>query len=500
MSLRLRSIPLFLAAGTLYLGGCADKSETKTKKSPKEAMAEVEAAKVVATPPKAPAEVRDLPKDTGEHVGKLRFGVSHGSTATDSARSVAIDASGDILICGYFKGNDLFGTELTTKDGSAYIAKMSGKDGKMVWVKALAGDGINTAEAIAVAPDGSATVVGSMTGELVVGDGTLKSAGADDAFMARFAPDGRRLWVKRIGSNDVDAAQAVTIDKDGNSYVAGVFRANVKFGEVEHSSAGAADIFVTKLDPKGQFLWTKTFGAVEEDFGRDIALDSAGNIVLLAEISYKVDLGGGELSTNGNRDIVLAKFNPEGEHIWSKSMGNDHDDIAYSLDVDSADNLLFTGSFEETVNYGGSDLVSKGRSDLFAAKFDTNGKHLWTTSFGGKDKDWGNSIASDEFGNVYITGWFWYDLVVGETTLKSKGKEDAFLLKLSATGQPLWGKSFGSNSRDMGKGVAVDAKGGVVAVGSYNGEIDLGAGKLTPVAGDDPKMLKGDFYIASFER
>jgi hypothetical protein len=495
-----QSFLLLLLAPALALGCSNDKDKPKTTKTTKEAVAEMEAAKVVATPPRAPVEVRTLPEDTGEHAGKLRFALSHGSTDTDGARGLGIDANGDYMICGYFKGKEIFGAEFVTEDASAYLAKLSGKDGSVVWAKELGGKSADTADALAVAADGSTTVVGSMSGEFNVGDGALESAGADDIFIARFAPDGRRLWVKRIGAKDVDAAHAVTIDKDGNSYVTGVFRGTVKFGEEEIASVGDADIFITKLDPKGQYVWTKTFGAIGEDYGRDLAIDSAGNLVVLAEISYKVDLGGGELSTNGNRDIVLAKFDSAGQHLWSKSMGNSFDDLAISVAVDSSDNLLFTGSFEDTVNLGGADMVAVGRSDMFVAKFDTNGKHRWSTSFGSKDKDWGNSIATDEFGNAYITGWFWFGLKVGETELKSNGKEDALLMKLSAAGQPIWAKSFGSDSRDMGKAVAVDAKGGVVTIGSYNREVDLGSGVLTPVAGDDPKIVKGDFYLAAFDR
>jgi hypothetical protein len=495
-----RSLSCFLAISLLGFGCSSSKSKAGDKAAKDKAPAIDEAAKVVAPPPKEPVEVRALPEDTGEHGGKLRFALSHGSTDTDTARGLVIDKNGDYLICGYFKGSGIFGSEMTTADASAYLAKLSGKDGSVIWSKALGGTSEDTAEALALADDGSVVVVGSMSGEFEVGDGKLTSAGADDIFIARFAEDGRRLWVKRIGSNDIDAAHAVTIDGSGNAYVTGVFRGEVTFGEEKIAGAGDADIFLSKISPTGDFLWTKTFGAIGQDYGRNLALDSAGNLILMAEISYQVDLGGGPVTTNGNRDIVLAKYDPAGEHIWSKSMGNSFDDLGIGLALDSSDNILFTGSFEDTINLGGSDLVSKGRSDMYAAKFDPNGNHVWSTRFGGKDKDWGNSIAADEFGNSYLTGWFWYEVDFGGTVLKSKGKEDAFLLKLSPTGSVLWAKSFGNDSRDMGKSVAVDAEGGVAAVGSYNGEVDLGGGALTPVAGKDPKILKGDFYVASFER
>lgn len=489
-----------LVASLLALGCSSNKPKTGADEETKDKSPSTETAKVVAAPPKAPTPVRPLPQDTGEHGGTLRFAVSHGSTDTDSARALAIDSHGDYLVCGYFKGDGIFEGEYSTEDSNAFVAKLSGKDGSVVWSKELGGTSADSCETLALAPDGSSIIAGSLSGEFQVGDGTLTSAGADDIFIAKFSADGRRLWVKRIGADNIDAAHAIIVDATGNAYVTGVFRSKVTFGDEELPSAGDADIFLTKLSPTGDFVWTKTFGAIGQDFGRDIAIDSEGNLVLLAEISNQVDLGGGALTTNGNRDIVLAKFDASGAHIWSKSMGNNFDDLAIGLSLDSSDNILFTGSFEDTVNLGGEDLVAAGRSDMFVAKYDPNGNHVWTTGFGGKDKDWGNSIASDSFGNSYVTGWFWFDVDFGGIKLKSHGKEDAFLMKLSPQGSVLWAKSFGGDSLDMGKVVAVDAKGGVVTVGAYNQEIDLGAGTLKPLPGKDPKILKGDFYLAAFER
>jgi len=478
--------------------GKAEKNAATKADPTKKDNAPVEAAKL-ATAPK-PVPVAELPTDTGEHVGTLGFAVTHGSTDTDAARSVAIDANGDYLVCGYFKGEGIFGKDYTTEDISAYLAKLNKADGSVAWSVALGGTSTNSAEALAVADDGSTIVVGSFSGEIAIGNGTLVTAGADDIFITKIAADGHRLWAKRLGSTDIDAADAVTVDKAGNIYITGVFRSKVMFGEQEITATGDSDIFLTKLSPAGEYLWTKSFGSIGQDFGRDLAIDSAGNIVLLAEISLAVSFGGEELTTNGNRDIALVKLSPDGQHIWSKSMGSSYDDMGIRIDVDPADNVVMTGSFEDTVNFGGEDLKAVGRSDMYVAKFDTNGSHVWSHGFGGKDKDWGNSVATDAHGNSYITGWFWYDVDFAGTKLTSKGKEDAFLLKLSPTGSVLWAKSFGNTSRDMGKAVATLADGGVVTVGSYNVDIDFGAGVLKPKAGPDPKMLKGDFYLSTFSR
>ena len=501
------SLCALLALPLLGLG-CGKKAETTeqdksaaktTKDSATPGGNEAPGAATVATAP-APLPVPDLPVDEGEHGGALKLAVSHGSTDTDAARALAIDGNGDYLVAGYFKGSGIFGTDYKTEDISAYLAKIKKTDGSVAWSVALGGASTNSAEALAVANDGSTVVVGSFSGELAVGNGQLVSAGADDMFIIKIAADGHRLWAKRVGAIDIEAADAVAIDKVGNIYITGVYRSKVMFGEQELTATGDSDIFLMKLNPAGEFLWTKSFGAIGQDFGRHLAIDSAGNVILLAEISLMVGFGGEDLTTNGNRDIALVKLTAEGEHIWSKSIGSSYDDFGIRLAVDPADNILMTGSFEDTINFGGEDLKAKGRSDMYVAKFNTNGEHVWSHSFGGKDKDWGNSIATDAHGNAYVTGWFWYDVDFGGTTVTSKGKEDIFLLKLSATGSVLWAKSFGNTSRDMGKAVAVDAEGGVVSVGSYNVSIDFGSGELMPTPGPDPKILKGDFYINRFAR
>lgn len=489
-------LPYFLAI-QLTSNACG-KGDEKSKAEAKPKAAPVVAIAVPTPPPAQPPQ--PLPEDTGENQGVLGFAINHGSTGADDARGLAVDNNGDLLIAGYFKGAGMFGSDFEATDPDAYIAKLSGKDGSPLWSVQLGGPGADSAEALAVDKDDNVILVGSLSGTLTVGDGTLESSGADDVFIGKFDKEGRRLWVKRIGSNNIDAAQSVAVDTGGNIYVTGVFRGAVAFGEETLTSAGDSDIFLIKLSPSGDFVWSKQFGATGADYARDIAIDSQNHLVLLAEISVAVSFGGDELPTKGNRDIALAKLSLDGEHLWSTSMGNTYDDVAVSLAIDPADSILFTGSFEDTANYGGSDMVSKGRADLFVAKFSTEGKHQWTIPFGGKDKDWGNSISVDAFGNSYITGWFWYDVDFGGTALTSKGKRDSVLLKMSSTGTVLWAKSFGNKSRDMGIAVATAPDNGVFAVGAFNIGVTIGEQALTPTVGTDPKFIKGDVYVSRWGR
>ncbi len=497
MHLLSRSVLSSFALLALAAGCSGPKSDTTKQEDKKKSS--VTGEKVTETPLAAPVKVATLPKDTAEakHEGALGYAIRHGSPQSDSAEALAIDANGDYLVAGYFRAPGLFDQPFAMADGlpDAFLAKLSHKDGSAIWSVALGGKNSDVADAVAVGKDGSSVVVGTLSEEFHIDDAMMTSEGADDIFIAKFAADGHRLWALQIGGHDIDAAHAVVIDDAGNAYVTGVFRHKVVFGqEQEVLSKGNADIFLSKISPSGDFIWTKTFGALDDDFGRSLALDSHGNLLLLAEISNQVDLGGGMLTTNGNRDIVIAKFDSDGEHIWSKSMGNNFDDIGTSLTIDPADNILITGSFEGSLNLGGTELVSAGKADLFAAKFNANGKPIWSRRFGGTDKDWGNRIASDAFGNTYLTGWFWNDVDFDEFKLTSKGQRDAFLAKLDPKGHVLWAKGFGNKGWDMGKSLAVNAEGGVVAVGAFHEAIDFGAGEIK----SESKDGSADMYLATF--
>ena len=82
-----------------------------------------------------------------------------------------------------------------------------------------------------------------------------------------------------------------------------------------------------------------------------------------------MDFGGGPLTSAGGIDIFLAKFDPAGNHLWSKRFGDGFSQIGYSVTVDGADNVLFTGAFSGSVDFGGGPLTSAGGIDIFLAKF-----------------------------------------------------------------------------------------------------------------------------------
>src|SRR5690606_19324646 len=116
------------------------------------------------------------------------------------------------------------------------------------------------------------------------------------------------------------------------------------------------------------------------------------------------------LTTASSADIFISKLDTLGNFVWAKKIGGIGSDYSNSIALDNYGNVYTTGYFEDTVDFdpgfGVSYLNSTGGKDIFICKLDTSGNFVWAKKIGGSGTDAGNSIAVDNLGNIYITGYF----------------------------------------------------------------------------------------------
>jgi hypothetical protein len=99
-----------------------------------------------------------------------------------------------------------------------------------------------------------------------------------------------------------------------------------------------------------------------------MAIDSAGNMVITGRFGSLVDFGGGPLTGAGQGDIFVAKLDPSGNHLWSADFGDEDAQVAGGTAIDSAGSVVVTGCFAGTVDFGNGPLVSVGNEDVFLVK------------------------------------------------------------------------------------------------------------------------------------
>jgi hypothetical protein len=270
---------------------------------------------------------------------------------------------------------------------------------KHLWSKRF-GDA-NSQQALAVAGDASGNVIvaGTFAGAVDFGGGALTSAGQDDIFVAKFASDGAHLWSKRFGDGTNQYAALVAVDASGNVILAGYFPGTVDFGGGALTCAGNGDIFVAKFASDGAHLWSRRFG---DGNAAAAAVDASGNVIVAGYFKGAVDFGGGALTSAGGYDIFVAKFASDGAHLWSKRFGDGSYQGADAVAVDASGNVIVTGRGGDTIDFGGGALAG---NYIFVAKFGPNGAHLWSKGLG----DWTYAYAVvtvDASGNVIVTGAF----------------------------------------------------------------------------------------------
>ena len=365
--------------------------------------------------------------------------------------------------------------------------------GDFLWAKGIGGTGLDAGYRIAVDSNGNVYTTGLFSGTVDFDPGVsifnLTSAGSSDIFVSKLNSGGDFVWAKSMGGTGSDEGHDITVDSNGNVYIAGFFSGTADFDPGADTSnltsAGSVDIFVSKLDSSGDFLWAKSMGGTGFDNVYCITLDSSGNVYttgfFYATVDFDPGIGIANLTSVGSGDIFVSKLNSNGDFIWAKSMGGTTDDSGFGITVDSSNNVYATGAFSGTADFdpsaGTSNLTSLGSVDIFVSKLNSSGDFIWAKSMGGTGDDQGNSITIDPSGNIYTTGYFYgtadFDPGAGTSNLTSVGSGDIFVSKLDSNGNFVWAKSMGGTDYDQGSSISVDSSGNVYTSGAFSGIVDF---------------------------
>ena len=289
----------------------------------------------------------------------------------------------------------------------------SSTGGETIWAKRFGNTLQDRGRAVAIDHEGNVIVTGEFSSTVDFGGGPLSASnlyGPTSIFVAKYSPDGAHQWSKtfEVGKSADNTGYGIAVDSYDNIIITGSFVEKVNFGggRLYGYAAVVPDIFVVKLSSTGDHIWSKVFGSVDGDYGLGVVVDTNDNVFVTGAFTGTVDFGGGPLTSAGSTDCFVVKFSPAGGHVWSKRFGSTSGDTGNSIGVDGSGNVVVTGYFAGTVNFGGGSLTSAGGVDAFVAKFSSAGSHLWSKRFGGANNDAGNSVAVDSSGNAVVTGYF----------------------------------------------------------------------------------------------
>ncbi len=377
-----------------------------------------------------------------------------GGSAFERGNGVAVDATDDIFVCGYFESTcdfDPVGTNTTLTSAGlqdAYIVKIDNA-GTFQWVHQMGGPDPDFAYGIAVDINNAVAAVGSFetTCDFDYPAGTTITVNAKkDAYICKVDGSGVFQWAREVGSPENEEAYSASIDSNGDFYVTGYFEDVCFFdptaANINLISAGDKDIFIFRSDNNsGKFIWAIQMGDVKADVGNGIHVDANNDVFITGQFdglcNFDPTNTNFSLTSLGLTDAFVAKTdNNTGSYQWARQIGSPAIDIGYGINVIGT-NVNVTGSFEGTADFNPAgtafNLTSAGLKDIFLSQFDGfTGKHLNSVNMGGAGDEEGLTVCNNPTA-VYIGGYFNgtadFDPGIGTFNLISVGVEDLYVAK-----------------------------------------------------------------------
>ncbi len=391
------------------------------------------------------------------------WGTYYGGSLIDYNYGCSTDASGNVFICGYTQSNT--GTSIAT--------------------------------------------IGSYQ--------SVYAGGTNDAYLAKFTTGGTRLWATYYGGTTLDVGSACAIDNLGNVYMSGYtdsFSGISTVGSHQPSLNGNVDAFLVKFTTNGARIWGTYYGGTLNNYGYFCCTDALGNVYLSGNTS---STSGTDIATVGSHqpahggstwDGFLVKFNSAGTRQWGTYYGGSGNEYGYNCATDFLNNVYFVGrTYSNTgtviATPGSHQPIHNGSQDAFLVKFNSSGVRQWGTYYGGFGDEYGYGVATDNSGNIFLSGSS--DSGAGTTIatvssfqpINGGGFADAFVAKFDNGGIRQWGTYYGGSGYEEGISCATDILGSVYLSGqttSTTGTIIATSGAHQPLFGGGVN----DAYLVKF--
>lgn len=440
---------------------------------------------------------------------------------------LAIDEEGNVYsILTFYNTTDLdpgANTLNFTTNGYRDIAITKvNKSGDLVWAKRFGGSSDDYGLSITLDTFGNIYTAGfiySASVEFETGNpnSVITNSGNSEAFVLKLNKDGNFKWVRSFSGNSHEEVRTVKTDKKGNVITSGVFYSTADFDPGMNSfpltSYGDYDIFISKLDSSGSFVWAKQLGGTNYEYPVDMALDPEGNILTTGYFYRTTDFDPGANSFNLTSNATyynsfVSKLDQNGDFLWAKMITSDYYNYSRSIDADAKGNVIY--SITGFGNNGYIDLdpgagefkLSTQSEDVILSKLSSSGDFIWAKSFGGMDNESAASVTVDQFGNIYSTGYFYSSPIdFDPDTTKSarhirKGGTNAFIHKLDSAGNFVWGRQIGDPGSAEGQSIKIEKNDELYVSGYIGGErVDINPGRDLEYAYPN---LNGSYFIMKF--
>jgi hypothetical protein len=301
--------------------------------------------------------------------GAMSWSTRIATESREYGGGVAVGADGAIFVVG-----STFGALGSASLGEfdAFLVRLS-PDGAVDWVRQFGTDRTDTAQAVAVGPDGDVWIAGWTEGSLAG-----PNQGGPDGFVRRFDPDGEARWTRQIGGDGLDYLIAIALDG------AGAVVAGNTTGRLGDASGGGIDWFAARVYDDGEIGWLRQRGAATDDRAYGVAARPEGGVVVAGAL--------------GDHGFAMA-LDGSGAEIWTHAIATGGEDLAQAVAVTPAGDAVIVG-----FTSGDLGTPNVGFFDAFTMRLDPSGARVWVRRLGSAADDYGWALTALADGDVAIGG------------------------------------------------------------------------------------------------
>lgn len=398
-----------------------------------------------------------------------------GSTTQDEASDLAVDSKGNAYIIGNTYGRIPGAPTKKKGEGDVFLLKYD-SEGNQLWARQIGLESWDQGASIAVNYQDEILITGYTRRSIQF----TESRGSLEAWVAKYDSEGALLWVKAIASAERDVSFAITSDQVGNTFVTGFTDGTLDGAGPRRRHRGQT--WIAKLDSKGAQVWVRQFSGTRRQFteGTAIGTDGQGG-VYVGGLTFDELVPGQGIR---KRDAYLTKYNSQGQREWLHQIPGEGNDQITDLVVDVLGNVYVVGETDRAMPETTGQSENKNyRRDIWLAKYNFKGDHLWTKQLFQIGDERKGKIALDEQGNILIGSTNYRFIEETPETIY-----EARLTKLTGAGDVIWTINIGNPVWKQIAGIGQTKDGQIYVTGKVFAQI-----------GEDEKVGGTDFWIAGLK-
>lgn len=342
----------------------------------------------------------------GQHEPVIEWDRTYGGLGFEMVSQVKETEDGGYIIVGH---TESYGAGKM----DAWLIKTD-SNGNETWNKTFGGFADDRAYSVQPTKDG---------GYIITGGTESYGIGNSDVWLIKTDSFGEVQWDKTFGGPGFERGSSV-LETNGGGYII--------VGGTGSYGAGSLDIWLINVDPKGNEIWSKTFGGSDYEWGHSAKQTMDGGYIITGPTHSYDD--------TGNGDFWLIKTDSEGNQEWNKTFGGPDYESSYAVQTTKDGGYIIVGN---TQSFGAGD------QDIWVVKTDDLGSELWNKTFGGTYFEGGSSVLETKNGNYIIAGHtesYGYLPIAPGPTGRRPG--NALLIKTDSEGNEVWNKTF-SDTQDI---------------------------------------------------